>query len=88
MKSIEEVKYDESLQPRKKDVEKPSNLRIFIPRIDTKKCEKNYRCFVYCPHDAVDIRKDGFPSIDPIKCTGCLLCLRECPTSAITEERE
>lgn len=88
MKTEDEIKYDENLEGRKTEREKLSSWRVFLPKIDTKKCEKNYRCFIFCPHDAVDIRKDGFPSIDAAKCTGCLICLRECPTTAISEERE
>lgn len=88
MKAEAEIKYDEKLEREKPDAEKTSGWRVFLPKIDLKKCGKNYRCFIFCPHDAVDIRKDGFPAIDADKCTGCLICLRECPTSAISEERE
>lgn len=88
MKTEAEIKYDDRLEKKKAEPEKPSSWRVFTPRIDLKKCEKNYRCFIFCPHDAIDIRKDGFPSVDAAKCTGCLICLRECPTSAISEERE
>ena len=88
MKTEGEIKYDEKLEQKKADVEKTSEWRVFIPRIDLKRCDKNYRCFIVCPHDAIDIRKDGFPSIDTAKCTGCLICLRECQPQAISEERD
>lgn len=88
MKAEAEIKYQENPEQKKQEMERTSNWRVFIPWIDLKKCEKNYRCFIFCPHDAVDIRKDGYPSIDAAKCTGCLICLRECPTSAISEEKD
>ena len=74
------------IQPQQQ--EQPSRLRVFKPKIDLKKCEKNYNCIVSCPHDAISSRSDGFPVIDYSLCTGCLICLRECPTFAITEEHE
>lgn len=66
----------------------PSALRIVKPKIELAKCQKNYRCFIYCPRDAIEIKPNGFPSIIYEKCDGCLICLRECPAMAITEQRE
>lgn len=89
MKSESEMKYDEKKTPVGEGLEKPpvAEWRIFTPKIDLKTCGKNYRCVAFCPHNAISIRKDGFPEIDYDKCTGCLICLRECPTSAIFEEK-
>ena len=68
--------------------ESPSRLRVLKPRIDLKKCQKNYNCVVFCPYNAISINKNGYPVIDYDLCTGCLICLRECPAFAITEEHE
>ena len=84
----EEVKFNAIpiIQPSQQ--EQPGRVRVFKPKIDLKKCEKNYNCIVSCPHNAIGRNQAGFPVIDYNLCTGCLICLRECPTSAITEEHE
>ena len=74
------------LQPSQQ--QSPSRLRVIKPKIDLKKCQKNYNCIVSCPHNAISVAKTGFPVIDYNLCTGCLICLRECPSFAITEEHE
>lgn len=86
----EESKYDEKKLPilNPQMQESPSRLRVIKPKIDTKKCEKNYNCLVFCPHNAISTDVKGFPVIDYNICTGCLICLRECPTFAIAEEHE
>ncbi len=65
---------------------KPEMLRISKPKIDLNRCQKNYRCFVFCPRDAIEIKPNGFPFINYDQCDGCLICLRECPATAIVEE--
>ncbi|MBI2075813.1 MAG: 4Fe-4S binding protein [Candidatus Aenigmarchaeota archaeon] len=62
-------------------------VRVFRPRLELKKCKKTYGCYAACPENAIVIEK-GFPKINYDVCTGCLICLRECPCGAITEERE
>ncbi len=81
-----DIKYE--LQPVQAHGEKPAVLRSRKPVIDLKKCNKTYRCIVYCPENAIEARKDGYPSVNYDKCDGCLICLRECPTSAIAEVAE
>ena len=72
----------------KQKEEMPSAFRINKPKINLSACQKNYRCVVYCPRDAIEIKPNGFPQINYDKCDGCLVCLRECPAIAISEERE
>ena len=68
--------------------EKSCVWRIFKPKIDLKKCGKHMACVIFCPHNCISVDKKGYPVIDYNICTGCLICLRECPSIAISEERE
>jgi Fe-S-cluster-containing dehydrogenase component len=36
-------------------------------------------CMAACPYDAISKRGDGLVIIDPLKCTGCKLCIEGCP---------
>ena len=63
-------------------------IRINKPKINLQLCQNNYNCIVYCPHNAITKNDKGRPVIDYNLCTGCMICLRECPTGAIFEERE
>jgi len=80
-----DIKYDILKMTADMRGEKPSALRMHKPVIDMKKCDKTYRCVAFCPQDAIEMRKDEYPSINHDKCDGCLICLRECPTTAIEE---
>jgi heterodisulfide reductase subunit A-like polyferredoxin len=40
-------------------------------------------CERACPFDAIDMDERGLPVIDPAKCTGCGICVRECPRGQI-----
>ena len=40
-------------------------------------------CMKDCKVDAIYRRKDGMVIIDPVKCTGCRLCLDACPYDVI-----
>lgn len=53
--------------------------------IDLRICSKNYSCVVFCPRNAIMIGDNGHPVVDHNLCDGCLICLRECPASAISE---
>lgn len=87
MISEEEVRFViPVLQPTAQEL--PARLRVLKPRIDLKKCQKNYNCIVFCPHNAISVGRGGYPVIDYNLCNGCLICLRECPAFAIVEERE
>lgn len=53
----------------------------------TRKC--SYGCFglgtcaQVCPFDAITMTEDGYPDVDIAKCTGCGICVRNCPQSII-----
>lgn len=36
-------------------------------------------CARACPFDAIEMDARGLPVIDPMKCTGCGICVKECP---------
>ncbi len=40
-------------------------------------------CVEVCPFDAIYINKYGVAEVDPMKCTGCGLCLKACPKNII-----
>lgn len=41
-------------------------------------------CARACPFDAIAMDERGLPVIDLAKCTGCAICVRECPRGQIT----
>lgn len=86
----EQIRYDVKKMPvlSTNISEPPKNVRLQKPRIDLKLCQKNYNCVIFCPHNAIAKNASGQPVIDYEICTGCLICLRECPAMAISEERE
>lgn len=45
-------------------------------------------CAVACPFDAVSMNENGLPSVDIEKCTGCGICINECPRNIISLVRE
>ncbi len=86
----DQVKYDAKKIPIvNANLSEPSKVvRVLRPKIDLKVCRNNYNCIVFCPHDAIHRNETGRPVINYDMCTGCLICLRECPTNAISEDRE
>ncbi|MBI4170839.1 MAG: 4Fe-4S binding protein [Candidatus Aenigmarchaeota archaeon] len=87
MLADQEVK-QEKVQPHTpQQAGKPAEMRILKPKINLSVCEKNYNCVVFCPRNAISINQKSWPVITYDLCDGCLICLRECPTSAILEER-
>ncbi len=78
------------LEPLKRNPEsaRQDEPRMSKPRIILSKCTKNYSCVAFCPRNAIAIDAKGLPSIDFNLCDGCLICLRECPCEAISEEKE
>lgn len=82
-----EIKYDVNKLPvGVQKGEWGSVMRVFKPIVISQKCIKCGVCAVVCPDNCIQMK--GFPAINYNVCTGCLACLRECPTAAITEEKE
>jgi 2-oxoacid:acceptor oxidoreductase delta subunit (pyruvate/2-ketoisovalerate family) len=50
-------------------------------------CNSCDNCWVFCPDVAIS-REGGVYSIDYDYCKGCLICVEECPRSAISTEKE
>ena len=65
---------------------KTGSWRVFHPILDTEKCIKCWRCWIFCPETA--IRRKEYPEIDYDYCKGCGVCASECPVDAIEMGRE
>lgn len=59
--------------------------RTMRPVIDHEICNRCWwLCSTFCPEGAIHLDKDRFPHIDYAHCKGCLVCMTQCPTHAIT----
>jgi len=45
-------------------------------------------CVKACPEDAIIKREDGIVILDYERCTGCQLCINECPYHAISFDED
>ena len=60
---------------------------VFLPRFHREKCIGCGRCMISCRdggHQAIRLREDRKPVLDPKKCVGCHLCVLICQEKAIT----
>ncbi len=70
------------------------NWRAIRPDINTKKCINCMLCYLYCPDDAILIKKEGkdgkpeIVGIDLEHCKGCSICSNVCPVKCITMDKE
>ncbi|MBI2583277.1 MAG: 4Fe-4S binding protein [Candidatus Aenigmarchaeota archaeon] len=81
MKSEKEIKYN--VQPA--EMPEIKFWRTFRPVAMEKSEDKEPVWF--CPHNAISQGEKKLV-IDYSKCDGCLICVRECHSGAIKEERE
>lgn len=88
MLKSEEIKQQKPQPGGPEKAPKPADMRVLKPRINLNVCGKNYNCVVFCPRNAIAVNQKGWPVINYDLCDGCLICLRECPTSAIIDERD
>ncbi|MCP4994213.1 MAG: hypothetical protein GY934_10595 [Gammaproteobacteria bacterium] len=59
--------------------------RTMRPVIDHQVCNRCWwLCSTFCPDGAIHLDKERFPHIDYDHCKGCLVCMTQCPTHAIT----
>jgi len=55
------------------------------PVIDQERCNRCWWiCNTFCPDGAIFLDENRFPHIDLDHCKGCLICLNQCPTGAIS----
>ncbi|MDH3349381.1 MAG: 2-oxoacid:acceptor oxidoreductase family protein [Desulfobulbaceae bacterium] len=55
------------------------------PIIDRERCNRCWWiCNTFCPDGAISLDEDRHPQINLNHCKGCLICMTQCPTHAIT----
>ena len=74
--------------PKKGAMGKTGNWRVFKPILDSSKCVRCLRCWVFCPEATVIRREDNSVEIDYDYCKGCGICAQVCAVKAITMVRE
>ena len=69
---------------------KTGDWRSQVPVHNFDRCIKCALCQLYCPEGCIEQNDDGFFEANLYWCKGCGICVRECPTAAITmiEEEE
>jgi pyruvate ferredoxin oxidoreductase gamma subunit len=64
---------------------KTGSWRVVRPIIDQARCNRCvWVCGSFCPDNAIIVGADGFPKVDYDHCKGCLICLVQCLTHAIS----
>lgn len=82
----EEIGYITSVsRPGKGCAGDTGEWRVFRPVKNDEKCNNCLLCWVYCPEACIE--KETL-EIDYRYCKGCGICAVECPTDAMTMEKE
>lgn len=59
--------------------------RTLRPVIDYARCKRCWWvCSEFCPDSAIRVSAEHYPEIDYEHCKGCLICVAQCPSHAIT----
>lgn len=59
--------------------------RTMRPVIDQNACHRCWwLCSTFCPDSAIKVNAEGYPEIDYGHCKGCMICVAQCPTHAIS----
>ncbi len=59
--------------------------RSLRPVIDYSRCKRCWWvCSEFCPDSAIKVNAEHYPEIDYEHCKGCLICVAQCPSHAIT----
>ena len=59
--------------------------RTLRPVIDYSRCKRCWWvCSEFCPDSAIRINAEHYPEIDYEHCKGCLICVAQCPSHAIS----
>lgn len=67
------------------ELEQTGLWRSERPLIDASRCKRCWWiCSTFCPEGAIQVDAERRPHIDYAHCKGCLVCLSQCPTHAIT----
>jgi len=57
---------------------------MYVVKIDYRECEDNRFCIELCPEDVFDVVGEQVRVVKNDECTGCYLCVENCPTGAVT----
>lgn len=66
---------------------KTGSWRSMRPVVNKKRCIKCGRCWLFCPDNAITIKKDG-SDVNYDYCKGCGICATECPVKCIEMIKE
>ena len=78
---IPHLVYDKNKMP---DI---ASWRVFGPVLNKKKCIKCLTCWTLCPDTAIKRDAEDYPSFVGNACKGCLVCVKNCPTGALTAQK-
>jgi Fe-S-cluster-containing hydrogenase component 2 len=58
--------------------------------VSPEKCPQDHVCPMIrlCKSGAISQEGVGLPNVDPVKCTGCLVCVYKCPRGAFEKHDE
>ncbi|MEW5764341.1 MAG: ATP-binding protein [Acidobacteriota bacterium] len=57
---------------------------MYTVKVDYNECEDNRMCLEVCPEDVFEVVNSLIKVVREESCTGCNLCVENCPQGAIT----
>ena len=67
---------------------KTGGWRLKRPVVDVSKCIGCGKCWVFCPDNAISLKKKKKACVDYDYCKGCGICATVCPVGAIKIVKE